>query len=115
MTGEIIWNKFLHKKMVKLIELNPEWVLTELSGSLYADGSGNMSVGISTHNDAMWIKLALNTLSINFQETEYGEGAMTFVDIEFRIDDIKINCPALYKKMMEMDTKNNLNKSINLN
>lgn len=101
--------------MSKTIELNPEWVLTELSDSLYADGSGNMSVGISTHNDAKWIKLALHTLHIDFQETEYGEGAMTFVDIEFRIDDIKINCPALYKKMVELDAKNNLNKNLNLN
>jgi hypothetical protein len=101
--------------MVKPIEFNPEWVITELSDSLYADGSGKMSVDTYTPTEAKWIKLALNTLHIDFRETEYGEGDMTFVDIEFRIDDLKINCPALYKKMMEMDAKNNLNKNLNLN
>lgn len=101
--------------MVKLIELNPEWVLTELSDSLYADGQGNMSVDTYTHYDAKWIKLALNTLCINFHETEYGEGEMSFIDYEFRIDDIKINCPALYKMMKEMDAKNNIIKNTNLN
>jgi hypothetical protein len=100
--------------MVKLMELTPEWVLTELPLALYADGNGNMSVDTYTYT-AMWIKLALNTLHIDFRETEYGEGEMTFIDIEFRIDDIKINCPALHKRMKEMDVKNNLNKSLNLN
>jgi hypothetical protein len=101
--------------MTKLIELNPEWVLSELSHSLYADGYGNISIDSHTRNDANWIKLALNTLSIKFQETEFGEGDQTFIDIEFRIDDLKINCPTLYKKMKDMDAKNGLYKTLNIN
>ncbi|MGD0340502.1 MAG: hypothetical protein ABSA76_02165 [Bacteroidales bacterium] len=101
--------------MTKLIELNPEWVLSELPDSLYADGNGNISIDTCTRNDASWIKLTLNTLCINFRETEFGVGEKTFVDIEFRIDDLKINCPALYKRMKEMDAKNKLYKNLNIN
>jgi hypothetical protein len=101
--------------MVKLIELTPEWVLSELSDSLYADGCGNISVGTSTHNDATWIKLALNTLNISYQENEFGEGDMAFTDIEFRIEDIKVNCPNLYYRMREMDAKNKIYKGLNIN
>jgi hypothetical protein len=101
--------------MVKPIELTPEWILSEIPDSLYADGCGNMSVDTYTPNDAKWIKLALDTLCINFQETEFGEGDKTFIDIEFRIDDLKINCPALYKRMKEMDAKNKIIKNTTLN
>ena len=36
--------KFKRNFMNKLIELTPEWVLTELSQSLYADGNGIVSI-----------------------------------------------------------------------
>ena len=101
--------------MVKPIELNPEWVLSELTDSLYADGWGNISVGSSTPNDAKWIKLALNTLSIPYEEQEFGEGEMTFIDIEFRIEDLRENCPTLYKEMKALDVKNKIYKNTNLN
>ncbi len=101
--------------MVTHIELNPEWILSEIPDSLYADGNGNISVDTYTHSDASWIKLALDTLCINFRENEFGEGEMTFVDIEFRIDDLKNNCPTLYKKMKAMDAKNKVYKNTNLN
>jgi hypothetical protein len=110
-------NNFINtiKNMVTHIELNPEWVLSEIPDSLYADGNGNVSLDTDTLTNAKWIKLALNTLCINFRENEFGEGDMIFIDIEFHIDDLKINCPALYKKMKEMDAKNKLNKSLNIN
>jgi hypothetical protein len=101
--------------MVKPLELTPEWVLTELPQALYADGCGNISVDTSAQSDAKWIKLALNTLHINFQEHEFGENDNTFTDIEFRIADIKVECPDLYKRMVEMDTKNKIYKGLNIN
>ncbi len=101
--------------MVKPIELNPEWVLSKLPQSLYADGNGVISIDTDSATDASWIKLALDTLCINFRENEFGEGDMTFIDIEFHIDDLKNNCPTLFKKMKEMDAKNKLNKSLNIN
>jgi hypothetical protein len=101
--------------MIKLIELNPEWVLSELTDSLYADGCGNISVGTSTPNDAKWIKLALNTLCIPYMENEFGEGDVTFTDIEFRVEDIKNECPTLHKRMVEMDAKNKIYRGLNIN
>lgn len=101
--------------MVKPIELNPEWVLSELPKSHYADGSGNVSIDTDSASDASWIKLALNTLLIPYEEKEYGDDDMTFIDFEFNINDIKDNCPNLYKKMKDMDAKNKIYKDLNLN
>jgi hypothetical protein len=113
MAEKITLFKFLNY-MVKPIELNPEWVLSELPQSLYADGNGNISVDTDTITDAKWIKLALNTLLIPYEENEYGDGDMTFIDIEFNLEDLRTECPTLYKKMKEMDAKNKIYKNINL-
>jgi hypothetical protein len=101
--------------VIKPIELTPEWVLSEIPQSLYADGNGNVSIETYTVTDAKWIKLALLTLLIPYEEKEYGEGDQTFIDIELCIDDIKENCPNLYKKLKDMDAKNKIYKSLNLN
>ena len=114
MAGKITLFKTL-KYMVKHIELNPEWVLTELPISLYADGCGAVSLDTDSATDASWIRLALNTLYIPYEEKEYGDGEMTFIDIEFHIDDLKQDCPTLYKRMKEMDANNKFYKNTNLN
>ena len=101
--------------MVKHIELNPEWVLSELPVSLYADGNGVVSVDTDSTSEASWIKLALNTLLIPYEEKEHGEGTTIFIDIEFQIEDLRTDCPTLYKKMKEMDAKNKIYKNTNLN
>jgi hypothetical protein len=94
--------------MVKHIELFPQWVLIEMPALLYADGCGNISVRTSAPNDVKWIELALNTLSIPYQEYEFYEGYETFIDFEFRMEDIKENCSTLYKRMKAMDAKNKI-------
>ena len=101
--------------MVKPIELTPEWVLNELPISHYADGNGVGSIDTDSASDACWIKLALNTLLIPYEEQEYGDFDMTFIDFEFNINDIKDNCPNLYIKMKDMDAKNKIYKDLNLN
>jgi hypothetical protein len=101
--------------VIKPIEINPEWVLSELPQSLYADGNGNVSLYTENASDASWIKLALNTLCIPFEENEYGDDDVIFIDIEFNINDIKENCPTLYKSMKELDTKNKIYKNTSLN
>ena len=101
--------------MVKPIELNPEWVLSKLPMSLYANGNGVVSVDTDSATEAKWIKLALNTLLIPYEEKEYGEGTTIFIDIEFHIEDLRTDCPNLYKKMKEMDEKNKIYKHTNLN
>lgn len=114
MAGKITLFKNL-KHMVKHIELNPEWVLSELPQLLYVDGNGAVSLDTDITTDAKWIKLALSTLCIPYKENEYGDGEMSFIDIEFRIDDLKQDCPNLYKRMKDMDAKNNIYKQTNLN
>lgn len=101
--------------MIKHIELNPEWVLSELPQSHYAHGNGVVSIDTDTVTDAKWIKLALNTLLIPYEEKEYGEGTTIFIDIEFHIEDLRTDCPNLFKKMKEMDTNNKLYKNTSIN
>jgi hypothetical protein len=101
--------------MVKFIEITPEWVLTEIPQSLYADGNGNISVDTDNVTDVKWIKLALDTLYIPYEEKSYGDDNNVFFDFEFWIEDIKDNCPALYKSMKEMVAKNKIYKQTNLN
>jgi hypothetical protein len=114
MAGKIILFNFLNY-MVKPIELNPEWVLNELPITHYADGNGVVSVDTDRKSDASWIKLALTALLIPYEENEFDEGDLTFIDIEFRLEDLRSECPTLYKKMMEMDAKNKIFKHTNLN
>jgi hypothetical protein len=101
--------------MIKFIELTPEWVLSELPQSLYANGNGVVSIDTDSVSDASWIKLALNTLLIPYEENEYGDGRNSFFDIEFNLEDLRTECPTLYKEMKEMDTKNKIYKNTNLN
>jgi hypothetical protein len=105
----------LLKYMVKHMELNPEWILNELPQSHYANGGGVVSLDTDSATDAKWITLALNTLSIPYEENEYGDGDMTFIDIEFNLEDLRTDCPTLYKKMKEMDTKNKIYKNTSVN
>jgi hypothetical protein len=113
--GKITKIKFKLNIMMKTIELNPEWILTELSQSLYADGNGIVSMDTDNSTDASWIMLALNTLCIPYEVEYYDDIDSSYIDFNFRIEDIKINCPTLYKKMKEMDTKNKIYKHTNLN
>lgn len=101
--------------MVRHIQLNPEWILTELPQSLYADGNGLIGVSTDTKADAKWIKLALETLCIPFEENEYDVEDLIFIDIEFNIDDLKQDCPTLFKILKDMDTKNKIYKHTSLN
>ncbi len=100
--------------MVKFIEITPEWALTAIPQSHYAC-DGNISIDTDNVTDVKWIKLALNTLCIPYEEKSYGDDNNVFFDIEFRIEDIKNDCPALYKSMKEMDAKNKIYKQTNLN
>ena len=112
MAGKITLFNHL-KYMVKHLQLNPEWILTELPQSKYADGNGVISVDTDSLTDAKWIKLALETPYIPFEENEYGVGETMFIDMEFNIDDLKQDCPILYKSMKDMDAKNKIYRHTN--
>ena len=110
--GKITLFKILNSMVVKPIEITPEWILSELPQSLYADGNGIVSIDTDNPSVASWIKLALNTLCIPFEENEYGDAINVFIDIEFNINDIKENCPTLYNRMKELDANNLTNKHL---
>jgi hypothetical protein len=101
--------------MIKLIELNPEWILNEIPISHYADGNGNISIDTDSSTDAKWLMLALNTLCIPYQEDDFGDGDTNYFGFNFRIEDIKKDCPTLYICLKEMDAKNKIYKDLNLN
>jgi hypothetical protein len=101
--------------MGKPIELNPERVLTELPQTIIPFGDGEVSLITDCAADAERIKSALGSLCIHFNLNQYSNDLKDIIDFELCIDDLKINCPALYKKMKAMDAKNNIIKLTNLN
>jgi hypothetical protein len=101
--------------MVKPIVLTPEWVLCNFPQTLYADGCGHVSLDVYNDSDIKWVELALSTLCIPFKVNEYVDEDSTFIDFEFFIEDLKENCPALYKELKEMDAKNKIYKGLNIN
>jgi hypothetical protein len=101
--------------MLKIIDLTPEWILSEFPQAIYADGCGNVSLDVYDVKEVKWVELALNTLCIPFEVNEFGNGDSTYIDFEFCIEDLKENCPALYKQLKEMDAKNKIFKGLNIN
>ena len=71
--------------MKKIIEVTPEWVLSNIPQALYADGCGHITLDVYDVKEVKWIELALQTLCINFKENEYTEDDVTIIDIEFRL------------------------------
>jgi len=116
--GTINIYKIDMKKTKKLIEVIPEWVLDNLSDSMYADGYGNMSVYTSSVSDYNWMCLALNTLKITFEESDNDDYDDRLLSLRFRIEEIKNECPSLYERMIKLNINNlefKLNKGIGLN
>jgi len=101
--------------MLKKIKLTPEWVLNKLPHTHYADGNGNISVYTGDATDANFIELALDTLQIHYEIYDYVDDNKDFVfGIDFRIEDIEVECPSLYQRMQNLDNNNLINKSKNL-
>ena len=100
---------------MKLIELTPEWVLNELPISCYADGTGNVSLETDNITNAKWIMLALNTLCIPYEENGYAEVGTIIYGFNFKITDIKQECPSFYGIMKEMDNNNKIYKNLSNN
>lgn len=88
------------------IKITSEWVLDELPNTNYADGNGNISIYTDSVTDTRWLALALNTLGIPFQEFEGGDDNIIFFGYEFRLEDVKTECPNLYLKWKQLDETN---------
>jgi len=100
--------------MQKFIELTSEWILNEIPISHYADGDGNVSLDTDSITNAKLIELALKSSCIPYTQNEYCDAINIFFDFEFKLEDIRSECPNLYKKMRELDAKNNIYKNISL-
>lgn len=95
------------------LKLTPEWVLGKLPRTHYADGDGNISVYTANATDANWIELALDSLNITYNAYDYVDDNDDFVfGFDFRIEDIKDECPNFYKDMKALDTNNMIHKNL---
>ena len=88
---------------MKKIEIFPEWILDKSTVTHHADGRGNITIRADTVSDSRWIDLALDTLGIKYEAFIAGydpDAAKQYfaVQWEFKIEDIKTECPNLYKK-----------------
>jgi len=92
------------------LKLTPEWVLEKIPHTRYTDGDGNISVYTNNATNANLIELALDSLQINYHSfdgiDDNGELGFGF---DFRIEDIKDDCPTFYQKVKEIDNKNLIN------
>jgi hypothetical protein len=90
--------------MKTIIKLTPEWVLTQLAESNFPCGDGNIIVYTLEPSNAAWIQLALDTLNIIYNINDYDHGDNRVLrGFDFSIEDLKSECPTLYKKFKEMD------------
>ncbi len=92
--------------MKKLIELTPEWVLDKISDGMYANGKGVMGVLAHSSQNINWISLAIDTLQIPFKVSHHGYLNDPKIIYEFKIEDIKKDCPDIYEYMKFMNKCN---------
>jgi len=96
---------------MRKIEITPEWVLEKLTITMHADGKGNVTISSDSVTDSHWIDLALATLKVKYETVTVGydpDPKKQYIEVqwEFRIDDIKDDCPTLYSKWKLIDDAN---------
>lgn len=93
------------------LKVLPEFILERCTQTFQADGKGNITICTTSVLDSHWINLALVTLKVEYTMVVVGydpDPVQQFCEIqwEFRIEDIKDNCPVLYEKWKQMDNAN---------
>ena len=83
----------------------------KLTVTHYADGGGSVTICADTVSDSHWIDLALDTLGIKYKTNNVGydpdpEKQYFEVQWEFKIEDIKADCPILYNRWKMTDDIN---------
>jgi len=93
---------------MKKIELTTEWVLDKLASSHHANGDGIVFVGVDSGIESLLVELALNAIGIKYiEEEQFNEHNNTFyMYYGFNVEDIKDECPKLYKSLLKL-TKSN--------
>ena len=90
--------------MKKTIAITPEWILNEMPITHNVNGKGNVQIHTIFQFEGSWIKLALQTLGIEYKQLAWDKtDNRFFAQFEFRIADIQQECPALYERLDEMD------------
>lgn len=108
---KVLPNSLIRKS--KTLKLSPEWVLNKLSHTHYADGNGNVSVYTGDATDANFIELALNSLQVSFEAYDYlDENKALVFGFDFRLEDIRNECPTFYNEMKKINSNNLKNNKI---
>lgn len=95
------------------LNLTPEWVFENLPHTRYADGDGNVSLYTDDATDANFIELALDTLDILYEAYDYLNDDNDIVfGFDFKINDVKEECPSFYHSMKEIDNNNMIHKNL---
>jgi len=99
---------------MKNIEITAEWILGILPCYAQADGYGTITLMADNLSDSHWIDLALDTMGVIYDsdiidddlDLEDPDGILVFWD--FKIDEIKYDCPNLFAEWKRMDLINSL-------
>lgn len=107
---------------MKKIEITPEWILDKLTVTHYADGLGKITITADTVSDSRWIDLALDTINVKYEsdileydpDPEDPDDDFYFeISWQFRIEEVKDDCPNLYVKWMVMNLLNSIMENKN--
>jgi hypothetical protein len=101
---------------MKLIEITPEWIIMEYPYKSHIIDKGLVSMKIRTC-DTYWLKLALDTLEIEYKYNEYVTtyDGVVYASIEFSLEDIRESCPTFYSFSKEIGSLNLCNGNALIN
>lgn len=87
---------------MKVVTLKPEWLLRKFISDIIFESSEGVIVLFANISDDDWVKLALETLEIDFEEREGYDNGKEFTIFEFvPTDEFKKECPELYEEAVE--------------
>jgi len=85
-----------------MIKLDPEWVIENFSISQHVDNYGMMTALTFGLKVGVFMQFLLETLKIDFDvDGEVGDNDNC--SFKFRIEDIKIDFPTLYARMIRLN------------
>lgn len=91
----------MKKDTKKMIEIDSEWVLMNLTDNLLTDGDGLAIITIDKSNSSrVLIELALNSFNIEWDAYMLSTNQGMEIDYFFEIEDIKDLCPAFYEGLI---------------
>ena len=89
------------------ITLTSDWILSRLSHTFSANGDGIASLYCDDSVQYHLIDLALEQMKIDYDIDEYDNEDNTFTtEFIFIIEDIKLECPILYKSLKHLNYRN---------